>query len=107
MLLGMQPIDARVPNVGDAAPDLELMDEQRKPMRLSELWAKQPLVLLFYSGDWSSGCRKHLLAWRDEMLAFHKAGAAVAAISVDEPAVSAFFRLERGLPFPLLCDTTR
>ncbi len=103
----MRPIDARVPQVGEEAPDLELVDDRRRPVRLSELWVKGPLVLLFYRGDWSASCRKHLLDYRDETLAFTKSGASVAAISVDEPAVSAFLRFERGIGFPLLSDTGR
>jgi peroxiredoxin len=103
----MAHLDARVPKVGDEAADVELLDERRRPVRLSELWAKGPLVVVFYRGDWSMPCRRQLAAYRDETLAFRKAGARLCAISVDEPPVSAFLRAERGLAFPLLCDPSR
>lgn len=32
---------------GDNAPDLALTDDQGQSVPLSDLWAKQPLVLLF------------------------------------------------------------
>ncbi len=33
--------------VGQTAPDLTLPDDQGQSVQLSDLWAKQPLVLLF------------------------------------------------------------
>ncbi len=32
---------------GDAAPDLALTDDEGQRVRLSDLWANRPLVLLF------------------------------------------------------------
>jgi peroxiredoxin len=103
----MSLLDVRVPKVGDELPDPELVDETRRSLRLSELWAKGPLVLVVYRGEWSDPCRAQLRDYRDNALAFRKAGARLAALSVDEPAISAFLRAERGLPFPLLCDPSR
>ncbi len=33
--------------VGDAAPDATLPDHAGRPVQLSHVWARQPLVLLF------------------------------------------------------------
>jgi peroxiredoxin len=33
--------------VGDSAPDVELTNAEGQPVRLSELWREQPIVLLF------------------------------------------------------------
>ena len=99
--------DLRVPKVSDEAPDVELLDDRRRPVRLSELWAAGPLVLLFYRGEASPDCRAQLLDFRDNGLAFKKLGARIAAISTDEPAVSAWLRTERGLSCDLLCDPSR
>jgi peroxiredoxin len=33
--------------VGDPAPDLALADDERRQVRLSELWRNGPLVLFF------------------------------------------------------------
>jgi len=99
--------DLRVPKVSDQAPDVSLTDDKRRPVRLSELWAAGPLVLAFYRGEASPDCRATLLDLRDNGLAFKKLGARVAAISTDEPAVSAWLRTERGLSCDLLCDPSR
>ena len=99
--------ELRVPKVSDQAPDVELLDDRRKPVRLSELWAAGPLVLLFYRGEASPESRAALLDFRDNGLAFKKLGARIAAVSTDEPSVSAWLRTERGLSCDLLCDPSR
>lgn len=40
------------PAVGQRAPDFEIADSTGQLRRLSDLVASQPLVLLFYRGDW-------------------------------------------------------
>ena len=34
-------------NIGDAAPDRTIADCAGRPVRLGELWSRQPLVLVF------------------------------------------------------------
>ena len=38
--------------VGDKAPDFELQNTAKKPIRLTDLIADGPLVLSFYRGKW-------------------------------------------------------
>jgi peroxiredoxin len=97
----------RVPEAGEEAPDVLLTDDQRRPVRLSELWAAGPAVLVFYRGEWSPPCRKQLIDYRDNALAFRQLGARVAGISTDEPHAIAVLRTERALPFDLLSDEER
>ena len=33
--------------VGDAAPDVTLLDDLNRPTRLSELWQRRPIALVF------------------------------------------------------------
>ena len=42
----------RTPNVGDFAPDFELVDSTGAPQRLSEMVSHGPLILIFYRGNW-------------------------------------------------------
>jgi hypothetical protein len=35
------------PSVGDAAPDLVLLDPDERPVFLSALWKERPLALIF------------------------------------------------------------
>jgi peroxiredoxin len=34
-------------DVGDPAPDVEVLDPQGRPVRLSTLWVERPVVLVF------------------------------------------------------------
>ena len=45
-------IESLALQVGDHAPDLVLPDATGRAVRLSDLWAKGPLVLIFYRGGW-------------------------------------------------------
>jgi len=42
----------RSPNLGEFAPDFELVDSTGTPRRLSEIVSRSPLILLFYRGHW-------------------------------------------------------
>jgi peroxiredoxin len=45
---GMRPPDPGAGlRVGSPAPDVTLLGEGDRPLRLSELWSRQPLVLVF------------------------------------------------------------
>lgn len=43
---------ARVPKVGDRAPDFTLADSAGQPVSLASLRARGPVVLSFYRGRW-------------------------------------------------------
>ena len=43
---------ARVPKVGDRAPDFTLADSTDQPVSLASLRARGPVVLSFYRGRW-------------------------------------------------------
>lgn len=45
-------IVARVPKVGDRAPDFTLPDSDGRPVSLQDLLARGPAVLSFYRGRW-------------------------------------------------------
>jgi peroxiredoxin Q/BCP len=96
--------DAQPPEVDEQARDAKVLDHRRRRVRLGGLWSSQPLVLVFYLGADSDPCRAQLLGYRDSALSFARAGAQVAALSADEPSVSAWLRAERCVPFRLLCD---
>ena len=45
-------ITARVPNVGEPAPDFRLQDSAGQPVSLSGLLQRGPVVLSFFRGRW-------------------------------------------------------
>ena len=40
------------PGIGDLAPDFKLLDSEGEATTLQDLVKGQPIVLLFYRGDW-------------------------------------------------------
>ncbi len=67
----------------------------------------RPLVILFFPLAWSSICTREMCAVRDEWSAWEALDADVYAISVDSPFVTAKFRDDHALPFPVLSDFNR
>jgi peroxiredoxin len=87
--------------VGDKAPDFELLNEELKPVRLSEVLREgRPVVLLFFPGAFTSVCTKELCTFRDKMALLNKANAAVLGISVDSPFALKAFKEANRLNFP-------
>lgn len=89
---------------GDAAPDFTLDDQDGRPVRLSSLWGKGPVVLFFYPKDDTAGCTAEACAFRDHYDAFQHAGASVVGISSQGTASKKAFATKNGLPFLLVSD---
>ncbi len=94
---------AAVPDVGQAAPDFELPDQQGKLRRLQD-WRGKWLVLYFYPKNDTPGCTEEACTFRDDWLQLQALGAEVVGISVDTSASHAAFAKKYKLPFPLLAD---
>lgn len=89
---------------GDKAPDLTLPDQHGEERRLSELWAKGPIVLYFYPADETPGCTAEACAFRDAYQSFTDAGAEVVGVSKNGTRSHASFAQNHRLPFVLLSD---
>lgn len=90
--------------VGDAAPDFELLDADGQTRHLSEFWSGQPAVLLFWR-HFGCGCgvgRAERLA--NEYPRLVEAGAAVAIVGQGEPERAAWYRTRFAVPGTLLVD---
>ena len=98
---------ADMPDVGDAAPDFELPSTQGQ-LRLSDITARQKVVLAFYSEDRTPLCGSQLSIFKEDYDLVRDLKAEVIAISVDpmDSHVDFAERLE-GLPFPLVSDERR
>lgn len=91
--------------VGDPAPDLTLPDALGKPVRLSDLWASGPLVLVFYRGGWCPYCNLELRAWQQQLDELRRRGAGLVAISPQTPDNSLSTAEKNALAFPVLSDS--
>lgn len=93
----------RMPEVGDAAPDFELLDQAGNPIRLSA-FRGQRVVLYFYPRADTPGCTKEACAFRDDYEDFDSRGVIILGVSPDTVEDQAKFAAKHSLPFPLLAD---
>jgi len=91
-------------DVGTAAPDFELPDQNGKPVRLSGFRGKGPVVVYFYPKDDTSGCTIEACRFRDDFEKFQAVGAEVIGISDDSEHSHGEFVSKYKLPFTLLSD---
>jgi peroxiredoxin Q/BCP len=91
-------------DVGDVVSNFELLDEQGKPRRLSELLAEGPVVLFFYPAALTPGCTAEACHFRDLAAEFKAVGAQPVGISVDPVQRQAEFAARHSFGYPLLSD---
>lgn len=91
-------------DVGDLAPDFELMDADRNAVRLSSFRGEKNVVVVFYPLAFTGVCQGELCAIRDEIADFSNDDVQTLAISVDSGPVHAKWAAEQGYTFPLLAD---
>ncbi|HXD56988.1 MAG TPA: peroxiredoxin-like family protein [Thermoleophilaceae bacterium] len=91
---------------GDRFPDVSL-ESLEGPVRLSERWTRQPLVIAFMRHFGCAFCREHLIQLGRGYEELRAAGGEVVAIFQyrAEPTVS--FCHSRGVPFECLGDPSR
>jgi peroxiredoxin Q/BCP len=88
---------------GDQAPDFELLDQDGRPVKLSD-FRGQPVVVYFYPKAATPGCTTQACGVRDHRVDYERAGAVVLGISPDPVAKVKKFHDEQGLNFALLAD---
>ena len=91
-------------DVGDEAPDFELQDQSRQPVRLSSFRGRKNVVVVFYPMSFTPTCQGELCALRDSLVDFDSDDVQTLAISCDSGPVHARWAAEQGYTFPLLAD---
>jgi len=104
LLVSQMARAGELPEVGEAAPDFNLLDQDGESHQLKDFAGKW-LVLYFYPKDDTPGCTQEACAFRDDLSKLTKLGAQVVGISVDDGASHAEFAKKYHLPFPLLADS--
>lgn len=89
---------------GDAFPDFQLPNAEGRFVRKADLLASGPAVISFYRGAWCPYCSAELNALAEAAPAILKAGAALATISPEAGGAALRTKVERHLPFEILCD---
>jgi peroxiredoxin Q/BCP len=93
-----------MPEIGTAAPEFTLQDQDGKDVALRSFQGKQPVVLYFYPKDDTSGCTKQACAFRDARADYKALGAQVIGVSPDDVRSHRKFADKYTLPFTLLAD---
>lgn len=93
-------------SVGEKAPEFMLVNHEMKPVSLSGYKGKN-VVLAFYPGAFTGGCKKEMCTIRDEIAQLENLDAQVLGISVNDPFANRAFHEDNVLNFPLLCDYNR
>lgn len=71
---------------GDVIPDVAVRNEDNQEVKLRQLVAAKPTVLIFYRGGWCPYCTRHLKDLVTIESELQQAGAQIFAISMDQPA---------------------
>ena len=91
-------------DVGDEAPDFELQDQERSPVRLSSFRGRKNVVVVFYPMAFTGVCQGELCAIRDRLEDFDSDDVQTLAISCDNGPSLARWAADQGYRFPLLSD---
>ncbi len=88
---------------GQPAPDFEILDEQRRPVKLSDFRGKR-VVIYFYPKADTPGCTRQSCGFRDNYDQVEAANAVVLGVSPDQPEDLAKWKSAMNFPFSLLSD---
>jgi thioredoxin-dependent peroxiredoxin len=103
MAAGKDKTMARVPGIGDAAPDFSLPGDGGSTIALAKLRGRK-VVLYFYPKDDTSGCTLEAKNFNDKRTDFAKAGAEIIGMSADSAASHDKFKKKYDLGFHLAAD---
>lgn len=91
--------------VGAKAPDFELLDQDRRPIRLSDALKQGPVTIFFYPKDFTAVCTREVCAFRDAYAGL--SGTQIYGISHDDVTTHKRFQETHQLPYSLLSDPDR
>ena len=94
---------AKIPDVGDLAPDFTL-PANSGDVSLSKALKQGAVLLVFYPGDDTPVCTKQLCDYRDNLDVFKDLGVQVIAINPQSAASHKQFADKHRLPFPVVAD---
>jgi thioredoxin-dependent peroxiredoxin len=92
--------------VGEAAPDFEALDCQKRPVRLSAFRGRR-VVVFFFPKAFTPICMEEVRHFRDNQARIRALGAELIGVSVDKPEVQCDFAKSENLDFTLLGDADR
>jgi glutaredoxin-dependent peroxiredoxin len=92
--------------IGDSAPDFELLDTNQELHKLSSSKDNQT-ILAFFPAAGSPVCTGEMCNFRDSLNRFKEKNVNILGISVDSPFANKVFAEHHSLNFPILSDYNR
>ena len=92
--------------VGDDAPDFELLDTERNIMTGREHKGKK-VVLAFFPAAFTGVCTKEMCSLSDMLSKLNDINATIIGISADSPFSNGAFAKQNDITYPLLSDYER
>jgi peroxiredoxin len=89
------------------APDVTVINQDGQSIKLSTLWAKSPLLLIFYPRNETRVCTAQLCDYRDRLPDFTALGVQVVGVNPDSVTQHQRFTHAHGFNFPLFSDPNR
>jgi len=86
------------------APDTTIFAQDGQPFKLSSLWAKGSVLLIFYPRNETRVCTAQLCDYRDRLSDFTALGVQVIGINPDSANQHQHFAHAHGFTFPLFSD---
>lgn len=92
--------------VGDAAPDINSIDEDGNEVRISDFKGKK-LIVFFYPKANTPGCTAEACNLRDNYKMLQEKGYEILGVSADTESKQASFKKKYSFPFGLLADVNK
>jgi peroxiredoxin len=90
--------------VGAAAPDFTLKDQNNQEVRLSDFQGRKTVLLVFYPLAFSGTCQGELTLIKDNLGTYATESTQVLTVSVDSVYSHKVWAEQEGYDFPLLAD---
>lgn len=91
---------------GDLAPDIESLDENGNPVKLSDFRGKK-VIVFFYPKANTPGCTEEACNLRDNYKVLQEKGYEILGVSADSASKQLNFKSKYEFPFPLLADVNK
>ena len=97
---------AELLKIGEKAPDFESVDQDGRPVKLTDFTGK-PVIVYFYPADDTPGCTAEACSFRDNINAYEQAGVKVLGVSVNTQNSHRKFADKYNLNFTLVVDNSK
>lgn len=91
---------------GDQAPSFKARTQRGDSIQLTQLLENQPVVLMFYRGQWCPVCNKYLKRLNDSVHLIRKAGAKIIAVTPETAPNATKMRQKTNTSLTIIPDTS-